>query len=54
MALVSEESTKERDHYSGDQQMLNEHVVNPCVVYIYGFGQIIIDPETPTNMGYCK
>lgn len=25
---------KKEDHYSGDQQMLNEHVIYSCIVYI--------------------
>lgn len=51
--IISEESTKGQDHYSGGQQMLNEHVINSCIC-ISCFVQTTVDPETPTNTGYCK
>lgn len=52
--IISEESTKERDHYSGDQQMLNEHVISSYILYIYCFVLAIVDPEAQTKMDYWK
>lgn len=52
--IISNESAKERDHYSGEQQMLNEHVINSRIVHIYWFVLATVVPEMPTNMGYCK
>lgn len=52
--IISEESTKGSDHYIAGQQMLNEHVINSCIVYMYCFVQTTADLEMPANMGYCK
>lgn len=61
MAILSLKKVLKRGRYSGDQEMLNEHVILLYCAYIlfmYTFCTHImlatVDPETPKNMGSCK